>query len=614
MAVTYGFYNSLNGDRKYNAEDVSHIFNGIITDGVFSTIGDALMTVAGTGMQVVVKTGKCWFNGTWTMNDSLLPLDIEAADVSLTRIDAVVVEVDTSVATRANSIKIVKGTASANPANPTMKSEEFVHQYPIAYVTVSAGVTSITADKISANVGKNKCPFITSVLQQADITDIFNGWEAEFDEWFENIKNQLSGDVAANLQRQIDANTALIHQNEPNEATKTLLQIGENGTSNDAWQTLFLGIGRVVAMVEVLDYDGTPKSGVTVTGGTALSGRTLVTDENGIAYCNCTDGAEIGIKIDSTTIETKTFNSAGVITKISFRLHRIYISIENGVSYVSQVLSNTKVINSAYNAIEGYICNPSETNEVTLTSKITGYLDSATATTLINVNKNLYNNPLSVEFEFQPIYSIVYNSGTYKFSPLSLGIRLYLISPGMPGRTISGGVPGNGGMGGRCVAAQIDNASHLERSVTIEIGSGVGQHTTPGDTSVSGAVTATALHGGGASGGVGANNSPATAGSNESPVYLFYNSGVSIEYGGGGGGGATNASDTYGRYGAGGSPYGGDGGGNNQSGSTIYDRLNGRNARGIGGGGGGAGRKSSDDGGSPGYSGNGAVIYEVKYS
>ena len=39
MTVSYGFYNSLNGDRKYNARHMSMIFDGIIRDGVFMSIG-----------------------------------------------------------------------------------------------------------------------------------------------------------------------------------------------------------------------------------------------------------------------------------------------------------------------------------------------------------------------------------------------------------------------------------------------------------------------------------------------------------------------------------------------------------------------------------------------
>lgn len=229
MAVTYGFYNSLNKDRMYNAEQMSSIFNGIITDGVFSTIGNALMTVAGTGMQVIVKPGRAWFNSTWTLNDAQLPLDVPAADVSLTRIDAVILEVNSAVSTRANSIKVLKGTPSANPAKPALSATETLHQYALAYITVGAGVISITAANIEINVGKTSCPFITSVLQQTDITDLFNQWEAEFTTWFENVQAQLSGNVAANLQRQIDERVKIA-----DKATDSDVLLG---TNDNKWIT-----------------------------------------------------------------------------------------------------------------------------------------------------------------------------------------------------------------------------------------------------------------------------------------------------------------------------------------------------------------------------------------
>lgn len=37
---TYGFYNSNDKDRVYDAKDFSEIFNGIINDGVFMSVGD----------------------------------------------------------------------------------------------------------------------------------------------------------------------------------------------------------------------------------------------------------------------------------------------------------------------------------------------------------------------------------------------------------------------------------------------------------------------------------------------------------------------------------------------------------------------------------------------
>lgn len=291
MAVTYGFYNSLNKDRVYNAEQMSSIFNGIITDGVFASIGGSLMPIAGTGMQVVVKTGKCWFNSTWTLNDALLPLDIPAADVSLTRIDAVVVEINSAISTRANTIKVIKGTPSANPAKPTLANTETLHQYALGYVTVGAGVTSITADKIEVNVGKTTCPFITSVLQQTDITALFNQWDAEFNAWFANVQAQLSGNVAANLQRQINEVNTEIQSMKTESAshlrafTRNLLDLPENATPDDAFLALAIGgSGNYAFRVHVLYSNGEPYVGASLSGITAMPTKNLVTDANGIAF------------------------------------------------------------------------------------------------------------------------------------------------------------------------------------------------------------------------------------------------------------------------------------------------------------------------------------------
>lgn len=70
MSVSYGFYNSMNGDRKYDATQMSSIFDGIINDGIYETIGDRFVVRTSGGMNVVVGTGRAWFNHTWTLNDS----------------------------------------------------------------------------------------------------------------------------------------------------------------------------------------------------------------------------------------------------------------------------------------------------------------------------------------------------------------------------------------------------------------------------------------------------------------------------------------------------------------------------------------------------------------
>jgi hypothetical protein len=248
MSVTYGFYNSINGDRKYNALEMSSIFDGIIVDGVYMSIGDALNVKSSGGMSITVGIGRAWFNHTWTLNDSLLPLTLANSDVLLNRIDAIVLEVNNSTEVRKNTIKILKGTPSSKPVKPSMAKGELVNQHPLAYISVPKGATSISQSNITNAVGTSECPFVTGVLEGMDIdklvaqwgaqwaewlssntdawkafmssntnewksfmtknktewSDLINGNTSEFETWFENMKDQLSEDAAGNLQLQVD--------------------------------------------------------------------------------------------------------------------------------------------------------------------------------------------------------------------------------------------------------------------------------------------------------------------------------------------------------------------------------------------------------------------------
>ena len=94
MSVTYGFYNSVNGDKKYDATEFARMFDGIVTDGIFETIGEKFNVSTGTGMTVVVGSGRAWFNHTWTLNDSPLVVTIDKAEQVLKRIDTIVIDVD----------------------------------------------------------------------------------------------------------------------------------------------------------------------------------------------------------------------------------------------------------------------------------------------------------------------------------------------------------------------------------------------------------------------------------------------------------------------------------------------------------------------------------------
>lgn len=201
MALTYGFYNSLNGDRKYNAAQFGAIFDGILRDGVFATVGTSFVVVAGGGMQVNVGIGRAWFNRTWTDNDEILPVGIEAAEVVLNRIDVVAIEI--GITSRTNAIVVVKGTPASSPVAPTLTNTEAVKQYPLAHILVSAGVTTISGVGITNKVGTAGCPFVTGLFENMTIEGVTSVLEARFNEWFTAIQGQLTGDPATALALQI---------------------------------------------------------------------------------------------------------------------------------------------------------------------------------------------------------------------------------------------------------------------------------------------------------------------------------------------------------------------------------------------------------------------------
>lgn len=192
MSVTYGFYNSINGDRRYNAIQMSSIFDGIIRDGVLQHVGTAMMVRESEGMIVNVGIGRAWFNHTWTLNDALLPLEVPISEVILNRIDAVVIEVDARENIRANSIKIVKGTPASSPKNPTMIKTNDRWQYPLAYIRVNAGVTVIRQANITNCVGTSACPFVTGPLEMMSIDALVAQWGDQWKEFYEKQTSDMA--------------------------------------------------------------------------------------------------------------------------------------------------------------------------------------------------------------------------------------------------------------------------------------------------------------------------------------------------------------------------------------------------------------------------------------
>lgn len=214
MGVSYGFYDSKNGDRKYNALQMSSIFDGIIQDGVIQHYGNRFYITPQSGLNVKVDTGRAWFNHTWTLNDNYLVLAIDRPDLVMARIDTVVLEVDRTDDNRRNRIFVKKGTPATIPVPPTLVKANNIYQYPLADIRVNANATSFTQANITNRVGTSDTPYVTAPLEKMDIDELIAQWQrqwtedikgmdSEFYEWFDYLRDRISTDPAVSLQLQI---------------------------------------------------------------------------------------------------------------------------------------------------------------------------------------------------------------------------------------------------------------------------------------------------------------------------------------------------------------------------------------------------------------------------
>ena len=525
MAFTCGFFNSENGDRKYNAEQMSAIFDGIIADGVFTTIGDHLAVSAGTGMQVLVGTGKAWFDHTWNVNDAVYPLAIAASDVTLSRIDAIVLETNHSDSVRLNKLRVVQGTVASSPVKPTLTNSEKVHQHPLAWVTVKPGVTQIAASAIENAVGTSACPFVTGIIATTSIDDLFNQWNGEFDEWFDNLKAQLSDNVVANLQKQIDEAKTAKHTI-INSEVAALLKIAKGSNVDEAFLALGIGANYYGYRIKVKLADGAPAKGSTVTGISALPGLSLVTGEDGIVVGRSLNPS-VTISCTSPYIDQKapaaqTVTKTGTITDVTLTLESIADMLTISSSTTAKISSMTKTVDIFASGGGGGGGGGPEAGGGG------GYAS------------NKLNEPISGDTDLKIIIGAGGNGGTSTSQ--------------------------NGGNGGETTVS-LNNVTALTASggfggTTTAAGAGNGPGGTKGVTEA------------------GVNGSPAS-------VPVFNDSSIGIKTGGGGGGG-TGPNVMDGSHSYGGAPNGGDGGYrlywiSQGSHNEYHDGGNG----GIGGGGGG---------------------------
>lgn len=204
MAVTYGYFNSIDGDRTYNADQMSEYFDGLVSNGVYESVGGALQVMAGSGMTVNVQTGRGIINCKWLSNDSVLTLDITQAHAVLNRYTAVVLRLD--IVNRLMTITTKDGANASNPVKPTMQNDGTMVELCLAYIYVGAGVTTISQANIEDMRASSSCGWVTGLIKQVDTSQLFLQWQTAYQEYYDSMTSEFN-DWLSTLTSQLNVNT-----------------------------------------------------------------------------------------------------------------------------------------------------------------------------------------------------------------------------------------------------------------------------------------------------------------------------------------------------------------------------------------------------------------------
>ena len=260
----YGFLDAINGDRKYNSKDFSDYFDGIISDGVYASVGKAFNVSAdGTGLFVNVDTGRAKILNRYVLNTSILQLDISAPDTSNYRYDAIIVRI--SLDDRTGSIEVLTAKPSTDPQKPTPSNTETKKAYVLAYVKVPPQATAIAPENVENNRGAENCPWVAGIVDTSNIIaqheQSLTQTRLQIDELVHNTQSELS-------QMETDTQTDLNEMEGELRSTIAAVVgnvVGELNDEKAAFQTWFDGVQEQIPkrVQKYTGYKETETSGQT---------------------------------------------------------------------------------------------------------------------------------------------------------------------------------------------------------------------------------------------------------------------------------------------------------------------------------------------------------------
>lgn len=252
MAVTYGFFNSLNGDRTYNADQMSEYFKGLVSDGVYENVGGALQVLAGSGMSVNVQSGRMIIDCKWLDSDAVIQLSITNAHVTLNRWSAVIARLDRT--NRLIQITTKDGTPASEPVQPTMQNDGVITELCLAMIYVGANVKSITQANITDMRPSSLCGWVTGLIEQVDTSQLFLQWQNAYQTYYNDMTSQFQTWLDS-LTQKLNVNTFIrrYYKRIVLDGSTTTIPLDMKDYTYEASDVLFVHVNGLLAS-EGVDY------------------------------------------------------------------------------------------------------------------------------------------------------------------------------------------------------------------------------------------------------------------------------------------------------------------------------------------------------------------------
>lgn len=274
--VKCGFFDSINQDRLYSANDMNKPYSRVIADGVFASdiehhSSDLKVRSAGSGMNITVDAGQGIFAHKWFENEAAIVITVPSNTNANARIDSVIIQIDESSSGRVGSVVYREGTAASNPVHPDINQEEEITEYRIADIYVGSGVSSIGDDVITDLRGSSECPWVTGLIQQVDTSSMWTQFQAAYNQQYaaftddyNNYKDQQRTAWEAFVEQLTDeltvsTNILLLSSSYQSTSTIAIIPIGIQGFNpeTDSLQVFINGLMAVQEQDYTINIQGT---------------------------------------------------------------------------------------------------------------------------------------------------------------------------------------------------------------------------------------------------------------------------------------------------------------------------------------------------------------------